>query len=177
MLSRWLVASKLNNTDKKRIADKMFGGGTAKWGGIRGSYIELVGLETAEESQIQQDLGYDDDWKQFTVWSNSCGSGTLAFTVGTRYPCTCDPRSTALHNGFNFLGIIGSISPSALEAKKITLLIIHDNEGLGKDEIVVELVDDTNPLDCGIQEIDDWVNDFHSSGDPVLFVELRELLG
>ena len=177
MADGWFVVYKMTPSVKERVAKASFGGDRTRWPRSTGQYIEISHLDAADYTIIETDLAYGDDWKEFDIWSKSCGSGSLEICEGGRNPFTVHPRSSALTEGLDFLGVTDAITTAELEAKEITLFILHEPDELEFDELLVELVDSANPLGCGIQEIDDFVNNFHNGDDPSAFVKLRDILG
>ena len=71
-----------------------------------------------------------------------------------------------------------TIIPTELDAKEISLFILHEPGAFEEGELLVEIVDSDHPLQCEIAEIDDYVNNFHNnSTDDSAFVLLRDILG
>ncbi len=177
MVDGWFVVCRMTSTVKRKLANAKFGGGSAKWGGaISGAYFEIVGL-SGHYDKIQSDLDYDTTWKDFNVWSRGCGP-SIQVKRTSRCRLNCSPSSPAFGEGYDFLEIPDTIIPTELDAKEISLFILHEPGAFEEGELLVEIVDSDHPLQCEIAEIDDYVNNFHNnSTDDSAFVLLRDILG
>lgn len=173
----WFVVCRMTSTVKRKLANAKFGGGTATWGrGTSGAYFEIVGL-AAHYDKIQSDLDYDTNWKEFNVWSKGCGP-SIQVRKTARCDLNCNPNSTAFGEGYDFLEIPDTITPTELDARAISLFILHEPGAFEEGELLVEIVDSAHPLQCEIAEIDDYVNNFHNNRtDDSAFVLLRDILG